>query len=72
AVVAADQDLANALRLIRIERAEASDDLNAWLARSDGWATVLAKAERRSLYNPARLARLPAARPVTRTRHAPN
>jgi hypothetical protein len=56
ALHAADLDLLAAQDAIRAGDRQASDRLTLWLARSAAWAQVLAQEERRSLFNPARLA----------------
>ena len=58
----ADLDLAGALAAIRARAPAAAQGLTAWLAGSTAWEAALARAERRSLYDPARLARLAPAR----------
>jgi hypothetical protein len=58
----ADLDLAGALAGVRARDPAAALRLTAWLAGTTAWEAALARAERRSLYDPARLARLAAAR----------
>ena len=58
ALAAADQDLARALAAVRLHDRAAADDLHAWLEKSDAWSAQLARTERKSLYDPIRLARL--------------
>jgi hypothetical protein len=58
----ADLDLAGALAAIRAHDAGAPQRLMAWLAESTAWEAALARAERGSLYDSARLARLAPAR----------
>jgi hypothetical protein len=57
-VQAADLDLAAALDDLRSGKANAADRLTAWRVRSRQWEKSLARDEPRSLFAPARLARL--------------